>query len=225
MENNPEKNIEEEKHYSLGECFAVIEACLFAAGHPVTYARLGEVLGLTPGEVSDTVEKLAAVYNSDDSFPRGVILVRFPDSCQLCTKECYGAEIKAALGIRRGGNLSQSLLEVVAIIAYNQPTTRAFVDAVRGVDSSYAMGALLDKNLIEQCGRLDAPGRPSLYRTTNDFLRVFGISGLGELPSVTLRTDNGETVEIHPGENDFDQLPMSDEVEPLPSPADISAEE
>lgn len=204
MDNNSENTTE--KSYSMSERFAVIEACLFAAGHPLTYEKLGGVLGLTAGECEDTVEKMAAIYNSDDSFPRGVILVRFPDSCQLCTKECYGAEIKEALGIRRGGNLSQSLLEVLAIIAYNQPTTRAFVDTVRGVDSSYAMSSLIEKNLIEQCGRLDAPGRPSLYRTTNDFLRVFGISALGELPAVSLRTDSGETVELHPGENEFEQM-------------------
>ena len=208
MDNNSENSILTEKSYTLEERFAIIEACLFAAGHPLTYQRLGDVLGLSLSETEDTVEKMSAIYNTDDSFPRGVILVRFPDSCQLCTKECYGAEIKEALGIRRGGNLSQSLLEVLAIIAYNQPTTRAFVDTVRGVDSSYAMGSLSEKNLIEQCGRLDAPGRPALYRTTNDFLRVFGISELDELPTVSLRTDSGELVELRPGENDTEQLTM-----------------
>lgn len=208
MDNNSENSILTEKSYTLEERFAIIEACLFAAGHPLTYQRLGDVLGLSLSETEDTVEKMSAIYNTDDSFPRGVILVRFPDSCQLCTKECYGAEIKEALGIRRGGNLSQSLLEVLAIIAYNQPTTRAFVDTVRGVDSSYAMGSLSEKNLIEQCGRLDAPGRPALYRTTNDFLRVFGISELDELPTVSLRTDSGEVVELRPGENDTEQLTM-----------------
>ena len=208
MDNNSENSILTEKSYTLEERFAIIEACLFAAGHPLTYQRLGDVLGLSLSETEDTVEKMSAIYNTDDSFPRGVILVRFPDSCQLCTKECYGAEIKEALGIRRGGNLSQSLLEVLAIIAYNQPTTRAFVDTVRGVDSSYAMGSLSEKNLIEQCGRLDAPGRPALYRTTNDFLRVFGISELDELPTVSLRTDSGELVELRPDENDTEQLTM-----------------
>ena len=137
---------------SPDEQFAVIEACLFAAGHPLTYARLGEVLGLTPAECADAVEKMAAGYNNSD-LPRGVMLARYPDSCQLCTKELYGAEIKQALGIRRGGRLSGSLLEVLAVIAYNQPSTRTFVDAVRGVDSSYAVNALLEKNLIEPCGR------------------------------------------------------------------------
>lgn len=184
--------------YTLEERFAIIEACLFAAGHPLTYSRLAEVLNITPADCADTVEKMAIVYNSEDSFPRGVILVRFPDSCQLCTKELYGVQIKTALGIRRGGNLSQSLLEVLAVIAYNQPTTRTFVDTVRGVDSNYAMNALVEKNLIEPCGKLDAPGRPTLFRTTTDFLRVFGLSELGELPVVTLRGDSGEHIEVTP---------------------------
>ena len=209
MDNNTVKESSTvEKNYTMEERFAIIEACLFAAGHPLTYSKLSDVLDLSVSETEDTVEKMSLIYNTDDSFPRGVILVRFPDSCQLCTKECYGAEIKEALGIRRGGNLSQSLLEVIAIIAYNQPTTRAFVDTVRGVDSSYAMSALMEKNLIEQCGRLDAPGRPSLYRTTNDFLRVFGLSELSELPTVKLRTDSGEIVELHAGETDCEQITM-----------------
>lgn len=189
---------EESVSYTLEEQFSIIEACLFAAGHPLTYSRLAEVLNITPSECADTVEKMAIVYNDDSTLPRGILLVRFPDSCQLCTKETYGAQVKSALGIRRGGNLSQSLLEVLAVVAYNQPATRTFVDTVRGVDSSYAMNALTEKNLIEPCGKLDAPGRPTLYRTTNDFLRVFGLSELSELPTVTLRSDSGEPVEIAP---------------------------
>ncbi|MGN1345975.1 MAG: SMC-Scp complex subunit ScpB [Eubacteriales bacterium] len=186
----------EEQLYPTEEQFAVIEACLFAAGHPLTYEKLGEVLGISADYCRDLVEKFASIYNNDSPFPRGILLVRFPDSCQLCTREKYGEEIKTALGIRRGGNLSQSLLEVLAVIAYNQPVTRTFVDTVRGVDSGYAIGALVEKKMIEPCGRLDTPGRPALYRTTEDFLRVFGISSLAELPSVKLKSDTGETVEI-----------------------------
>ncbi len=187
----------EEQLYSLEERFAIIEACLFAAGHPLTYEKLGTALGVTPDYCRDLVEKFASIYNNA-SFPRGILLVRFPDSCQLCTKEQYGEEIKLALGIRRGGNLSQSLMEVLAVIAYNQPATRAFVDTVRGVDSNYAVNALVEKKMIEPCGRLDTPGRPTLYRTTEDFLRVFGIGSLEELPSVKIKSDTGEDVEIQP---------------------------
>ena len=186
-----------EGQFSLvAEQFAVIEACLFAAGHPLTYDKLGAALGISGDCCRELVERFASVYNNDAPFPRGILLVRFPDSCQLCTKEQYGEEIKTALGIRRGGNLSQSLLEVLAIIAYNQPATRTFVDTVRGVDSGYAVNMLTEKKLIEPCGRLETPGRPTLYRTTEDFLRVFGISSLEELPSVLLKSDTGETVEI-----------------------------
>lgn len=198
MDNNNQFTVEEAPIYTMEERFAIIEACLFAAGYPITYAKLAEVLNLTIAECEDTVEKMAAVYNNDGAIPRGVMLVRFPESCQLCTKEIFGDQIKLALGMKKGGNLSQSLLEVLAVIAYNQPTTRAFVDAVRGVDSSYAVGALCEKDLIEQCGRLDAPGRPSLYRTTTKFLRVFGISELSELPTIKLKSENGEQMEIIP---------------------------
>ena len=169
---------------SLEENFAILEACLFAAGHPLTYEKLAETLSLSVSATKDIIEKWKPIYNSCDSLPRGILLVTFPDSCQLCTREAYGDFIKVALGIRRNGNLSQSLLEVLAIIAYNQPTTRAFVDTVRGVDSGYAVNALVEKSMIEPCGRLDTPGRPTLYRTTEDFLRVFGISSLEELPTV-----------------------------------------
>ena len=183
---------------SLEENFAILEACLFAAGHPLTYEKLAETLSLSVSAVKDVVEKWKPIYNSCDSLPRGILLVTFPDSCQLCTRETYGDFIKIALGIRRNGNLSQSLLEVLAVIAYNQPATRTFVDTVRGVDSSYAVNALVEKNMIEPCGKLDAPGRPTLYRTTEDFLRVFGLSSLRDLPSVQVRGENGEKVDIAP---------------------------
>jgi len=200
--NNP-ISTEETLFYSMEERFAIIEACLFAAGHPLTYAKLSEVLNITPAECADTVEKFSLIYNDESAFPRGIILVRFPDSCQLCTKEAYSEQIKNALGIRRGGKLSQSLLEVLAVVAYNQPATRAFIDTVRGVDSGYAVNALCEKNLLEPCGKLDAPGRPTLYRTTTDFLRVFGLSELSELPTVMLKSDTGEKVEISPSSEDI----------------------
>lgn len=183
---------------SLDENFAILEACLFAAGHPLTYEKLAETLSLSVSACKEVIEKWKPLYNSCDTLPRGILLVTFPDSCQLCTREAYGEFIKTALGIRRNGHLSQSLLEVLAVIAYNQPATRAFVDTVRGVDSSYAVNALMEKNLIEPCGKLDAPGRPTLYRTTEDFLRVFGLRSLRELPSVQIRNENGEKVEIAP---------------------------
>ncbi len=161
-----------------------LEAILFAAGHPITYATLARVFELTLSAVKDKVLEYALKYN-DPSIPRGVILLTYKDSCQLCTKEHYLNEIRDALGIRKSGSLSTSSIEVLAIVAYNQPVTRAFVDTLRRVDSSYAMNNLLDRGLIVSTGRLDVPGRPMLYGTTSDFLRCFGLNDLDSLPKTS----------------------------------------
>ena len=171
----------EEAILTLADIRRAIEAILFAAGYPVSYEKLGEVLGLPEKDVELIVGDMQAAFNSEDS-PRGIQLLTFPDTCQLCTKEKFLPYIREALGIKRGGNLSASSIEVLAVVAYNQPVTRAFVDQVRGVDSSYAVNSLLDKGLIESCGRLDAPGRPMLFATTDKFLRVFGLNSLDDLP-------------------------------------------
>lgn len=161
-----------------------LEAILFAAGHPISYATLARVFEMTPAKVRDKVFEYSLKYNSPE-IPRGVILLVYNDSCQLCTKKYYLNEIREALGIRKSGTLSSSSMEVLAIVAYNQPVTRLFVDTLRRADSSYAMNNLLDRGLIESKGRLDAPGRPMLYGTTNDFLRCFGLKDLRELPQTT----------------------------------------
>lgn len=158
-----------------------IEAILYAAGYPVKYEKIAEVLGLDLRNTKTLISHMCDTYNKEDS-NHGISLLMFEDTCQFCTKEQYAPYIREALGIRRGGNLSASSMEVLAIVAYNQPVTRTFVDQVRGVDSSYAMNSLIDKALIEACGRLDAPGRPMLYTTTEKFLRVFGLRSLSELP-------------------------------------------
>ena len=171
----------EEAMLTVEDISRAIEAILFAAGYPVTYEKLAEVLGLGVRDVKVLCEELAKKYNGEDS-PHGIMLALFPDTCQLCTKEKFLPYIREALGIKRGGNLSASSLEVLAVVAYNQPVTRSFVDQVRGVDSSYAVSSLIDKGLIESCGRLDAPGRPMLYATSDKFLRVFGFNSLDDLP-------------------------------------------
>jgi segregation and condensation protein B len=171
----------EESVMQIANIESAIEAILYAAGYPVKYEKLSEVLGLDVKDVKTMVEHMAIQYNKEDS-TRGINLLMFEETCQFCTKEQYAPYIREALGIRRGGNLSASSLEVLAVVAYNQPVTRAYVDTVRGVDSSYAMNSLIDKGLIEACGRLDAPGRPMIYATTEKFLRVFGINSLEDLP-------------------------------------------
>lgn len=154
-----------------------VEAILFAAGYPVAYSTLSAVIGLSPRDIRNLVESMSHEYEG-----RGIQLLLYPDTCQLTTKEIFAPYIREALGIKRGGNLSGSSLEVLAVVAYNQPVTRSYIDTIRGVDSSYAVTSLLDKGLIEAVGRLDAPGRPMLYGTTDKFLRVFGLSSLADLP-------------------------------------------
>ena len=161
-----------------------LEAILFAAGHPISYATLARVFEVTPSQIKDKVADYALLYNNSE-IPRGVVLLTFKDECQLCTKEYYLTEIRSALGIKKSGTLSTSSLEALAIVAYNQPVTRAFVDTLRRVDSSYAMNNLIDRGLIECKGRLDVPGRPMLYGTTSDFLRCFGLESLSKLPTTT----------------------------------------
>ena len=162
-----------------------LEAVLFAAGHPVSYATLARVFDMTPSKVKDRIFEYAIKYNDPKAFPRGVILLTYADSCQLCTKENYLHEIRDALGIRKSGTLSTAAMETLAVVAYNQPVTRVFVDTIRKVDSSYAMNSLIDRGLIECVGRLDVPGRPMQYGTTSDFLRCFGLRSIEDLPSAS----------------------------------------
>ena len=159
------------------EFVPVIEAILFAAGFPVTYEKIAQTCGISVEEVRDILSSGAFSYRG-----RGIMLVTFSDSCQLCTNEEYEKQVKAALGMRSGGALSNSALETLAIVAYNQPVTKSFIEQVRGVDCSYAVTTLCEKQLIEVVGRLDVPGKPNLYSTTDTFLRCFGLASLAELP-------------------------------------------
>ena len=188
-----DKKVENEQTQGITDIEAAIEAILYVAGYPISYSKLSDVLGIGMKDVKRIVKLMSEKYNSSEA-GHGISLLVFEDSCQLCTKEQFAPYIREALGIRRGGNLSVSSMEVLAIVAYNQPVTRAFIDTVRGVDSAYAVGSLIDKQLIEACGRLDAPGRPMLYGTTENFLRVFGISSLSDLPEVEKLTVTNESV-------------------------------
>lgn len=190
-----------------------IEAVVFAAGYPVPYHKLADVTGLGLREIRTLVSHIAEKYAADE---HGIMLLTFEDSCQFCTKEQYGPYIREALSIRRGGNLSASSMEVLAIVAYNQPVTRAFVDAVRGVDSNYAVSSLIDKELIGPVGRLDAPGRPVLYGTTEKFLRVFGLSTLKDLPETEIQLPDDKSkdaMNIITDEDNVEQLSIDSTVE------------
>lgn len=169
-----------------------IEAILFAAGYPIEYSKLADILSLPLQSVKETLSRMIERFDSEH---RGIQIVRVGNAVQLCTKERYEDYIRAALGIHQRGKLSNSCLEVLAIIAYNQPITKAVIEQIRGVDSGYAIAALTEKSLIEIKGRLEVPGRPNLYGTTPDFLRVFGIEKLDDLPNAADQKE-GEQVTI-----------------------------
>ncbi|NLU24984.1 MAG: SMC-Scp complex subunit ScpB [Clostridiales bacterium] len=160
---------------------SAIEGILFASGEPVAIDRICLAMELDKPTAEALLQKLGDCYAYER---RGVRLVRMEDSYQLCSAPEYGERIRKAFEIRKMAKLSQPALEVLTIIAYYQPTTRAYVDQIRGVDSSYTVGLLLERHLIEECGRLQVPGRPRLYRTTQNFLRSFHLNSLEELPEM-----------------------------------------
>ena len=156
-----------------------IEAVLFASGAPVAKDRLCEILAADDKSVSSALDAMQDKY-STASF--GITLITVEGAYQLCTKSEYAPYVKAALEMRKLPPLSRAALEVLAIIAYNAPVTRSFIEQVRGTDSSSIVSSLTDKGLVRECGYLDAPGRPSLFCTTDAFLRCFGLSSLEDLP-------------------------------------------
>ena len=202
---------------SVQDIQRAVEAILFAAGYPVKYEKLSEVIGLPQRDLRALISAMAEDYRD-----RGIQLLMYPDACQLTTREVFAPYIREALGIKRGGNLSNSSLEVLAVVAYNQPVTRAYVDTVRGVDSSYAVTSLLDKGLIEAVGRLDAPGRPMLYGTTEKFLRVFGLSSLADLPETEALDAAAAQAEGVMIEEDKSQLTIDTAESPAESESDSS---
>lgn len=159
---------------------SIIESILFASGDPFPISRLVALLDLGRDEVLAAAERLQAGYQYEQ---RGIRLIRLEDSLQLCTAQEHSDWVRRALDTRRAPRLSPAALEVLAIAAYFQPVTRAYIEQIRGVDSSYTVGLLTDKGFLEPCGRLDVPGRPMQFRTTAQFLRSFGLSSLSELPN------------------------------------------
>lgn len=161
------------------EIVGALEAVLFASGDPIGIDRLSQVFDIKPEQVEAAAEKLKAKLIELNS---GVELLRLDNSYQLATKTCYAEYIKKAFDLKRRVPLSGAAFEVLAVIAYNQPVTRAFIEQVRGVDCSGVLTTLLEKELIEERGRLELPGRPLLYGTTKNFLRCFSLSDLSDLP-------------------------------------------
>lgn len=182
------------------EIDSAVEAILFASGEPVRTERICMALELERPAAERALQRLMDYYAYER---RGIRLLRIEDSWQLCSAPDHADAIRRAFEIRKPAKLSQPALEVLTIIAYYQPTTRAYVDQIRGVDSSYTMSLLLERKLIEECGRLQVPGRPHLYRTTRQFLRAFHLTNLEDLPELPdlgvegqMRlNDNGEVVD------------------------------
>ena len=178
-----------------------IEAVLFASGEPVEAERIAQALEAEPPVVRSLIQRIRERY-LDQRSPLDI--VELGGAYQMCTLPQYAPDIRAALDLRRSTPLSPAALEVLAVIAYNQPVTRAFVEQVRGVDCSSIVRALADKGLIEEAGRLQVPGKPISYRTTANFLRCFGLSGLEQLPTLPdLPPDDDEEQAQLEGQIDF----------------------
>ncbi len=167
------------------DCQNAIEAVLFVSGEPVSVSRLAEVTGLTEQEVVTFADKLS------ERFDGGIMILKLEDAYQMTTRPNTAEYVKAFLEIRRDTPLSSAAMEVLAIIAYNQPVTKAFVEQVRGVDSNQTVNTLVEKGLIEEAGRLELPGRPISYVTSAGFLRSFGMSSLADLPPLPEQEGKG----------------------------------
>ena len=199
----------------LKEMEAALEAVLFAAGEPVSVERICLSLDVDRATVDAVCQRLADNYSYER---RGLRLIRMDTSYQLCSAPEYAELIRKTFESRKPAKLSQPALEVLSVIAYYQPVTRAYIDQVRGVDSSYTVGLLLERELIEEAGRLAVPGRPIQYRTTKNFLRSFGLSSLEELPELpsTNPEDGQITLEMQAR---LEQLKEEQESEKTPAEA------
>ena len=158
---------------------AAIEAILFASGEPIELDRIAQAADIDIDLCKNYISAISERYSCDCC---GIELIELNGSYQICSKGAYFEEIKTALKLRSNAVLSDVAIEALAIIAYNQPVTRSLLEEVRGVDCSYIVGSLCEKRLIEEKGRMDIPGRPMLYGTTDNFLRCFNLKSLDELP-------------------------------------------
>ena len=193
---------------------AALEAILFASGEPVPVSRLAQALDLD----EETTVRIAEDWVQDmNTRQGGITALRLEDSYQLCSSRDYAAYVRKAMDIRRNTPLSQAAMEVLAIIAYNQPVSRPFVEQVRGVDCSGVMQSLQQKGLIEEKGRMDLPGRPLLYGTTQNFLRCFGVSSIDQLPPLPQKQEAPMV------ETTMDEMLQQEEV--LPPDEELFSEE
>ena len=193
----------------LKELESAIEAILFAAGDPVPAERICTALEQDRETVDAVCQRLADDYSYER---RGIRLIRLEDNWQMCSAPEHASAIRKTLESRKPARLSQTALEVLAIVAYFQPVTRTYIEQIRGVDSAYTVGLLLERDLIQEAGRLAVPGRPIQYRTTETFLRSFGLTSLEELPELLSATQEGAqmTMEL---EQAIEKLRAQDEAQ------------
>ena len=177
---------------------SAVEAILFAVAEPISVGKISEIMELSEEETKAILDRLGSELDARDA---GICLLRFEDRYQLSSRPKYSDYVVRALDNRRNSPLSQAAMEVLAIIAYNQPVSRAFIDEIRGVDSSSALSTLISKNLVEEAGRLDLPGRPISFTTTDNFLRCFDMQSLEDLPPVHAETLITEEKDILSGED------------------------
>ncbi len=198
------------------EGMAAVEAVLFACGEPLELDKLAAAAEIEKDTADRIIERLNDRYKEQKS---AFMIGKLGDSYQMMTRPELARYIKSAMETRRQAPLTQAALEVLAIVAYNQPITRAFVDQVRGVDSSGVVRSLVERNLLEEHGRLnDVPGRPIAYRTTENFLRCFGFSSLSDLPPIPGSTDQLNI-------DDYEEFDYSDNAEESGAPAEEKAAE
>ena len=187
----------------MNEIQAAVEAILFAAGEPIEVERIAQAL---EQDIEIVESVLIALKKNLDDTNSGICLVQMDDLYQLCTRQEYAEQVRAVLEIKKNSPLSNAAFEVLAVIAYNQPVTKAFIEQVRGVDCSGVIQTLILKGLIEERGRLELPGRPLIYGTTPEFLKCFCVSNLDELPELP----------------DHEELPKNDE---LPNQLEINLDD
>jgi len=181
---------------------SAVEAILFASGASVPVSRMATALEISEKETKKHLEALMKEYEQRAG---GITIIRLDDAYQMVSCEEYAPQIRTVMDLRRNTPLSQAAMEVLAVIAYNQPVTKAFIEQVRGVDCSGVIGSLTAKDLIEEKGRLELPGRPLIYGTTENFLRCFSISDLSELPEIP-SSEPAEKDELLEGDGDDSQL-------------------
>ncbi len=160
---------------------ASVEAVIFAAGDPVPLDKLSMVLEISLEKLNEVIDLIQTKFEDKNS---GIRLMKFKDSVQFVSKSEYVETVRKVLEINKSAPLSNAAMEVLALVAYNEPVTKAYIEQVRGVDCSGVLANLIQKELVEERGRLELPGRPLLYGTTENFLRCFGISSIEELPEI-----------------------------------------